>query len=505
MSSPFKHIVVLMMENRSFDHMLGYLKAADYPIEGLNGDETNPSADEGPAIRVSPDARSINDLNPDPAHEFPDINWQIFGNADGVDTGQAKMQGFVQNYATDSGNAVQGRNIMKCFHAGSLPVLSTLAKQYAVCDRWFSSVPASTIPNRLFAHAASSGDSLTQDAVLAPATAKTIFQIIDDPNNDATYRIYWSGATILMANIYLAHHQNKFFDYSRFRQDCNDDLLPEYTFIEPVYDDDLNHGLLANSQHPDFPVNAGEALIAEVYNAVRSSPSWNDTLLLIVYDEHGGIFDHVTPPTLIRDPKYPDIPPTKDFGFRFDRLGVRVPAVFISPRIKAGTILHRQFDHCSILATVRKLFCIDQSPFSWREAQAATFDDIANLPDDQIRTDTVPLPAAVPSDGSIPLRRDAVLSQADRRAADSALVTSGVLPVLHAVAEESVTANLPPVVAPPIRKPTDLVMLMAQAMQHSLQVMGLKTAKNLQQIYSAQDAMDYLRDAANQLGQRGGA
>jgi phospholipase C len=119
MPSPFKHIVVLMMENRSFDHMLGYLKAADYPIEGLNGDETNPSAEGGPAIRVSPDARSINDLNPDPAHEFPDINSQIFSNADGVDTGHAKMQGFVQNYATDSGNAVQGRNIMKCFHAGS--------------------------------------------------------------------------------------------------------------------------------------------------------------------------------------------------------------------------------------------------------------------------------------------------------------------------------------------------------------------------------------------------
>jgi phospholipase C len=505
MTSPFKHIVVLMMENRSFDHMLGYLKAADYPIEGLNGDETNPSADGSRAIRVSPDARSINDLNPDPAHEFPDINWQIFSNADGTDTGQAKMQGFVQNYATDSGNAVQGGNIMKCFHAASLPVLSTLAIQYAVCDYWFSSVPASTIPNRLFAHAATSGDSLTQDAVLAPATAKTIFQIIDDPNNDATYRIYWSGATILMANIYLAHHQNKFFDYSRFRQDCKDDLLPEYTFIEPLYDDDLSHGRVANSQHPDFPVDAGEALIAEVYSAVRSSPSWNDTLLLIVYDEHGGIFDHVTPPTLVRDPQYPDIPPTKDFGFKFDRLGVRVPAVFVSPRIKPGTILHQQFDHCSIVATVRKLFCLDKSPFNWREAQAATFDVIANLSDDEIRSDTVALPASMPSDGSIPLARNLVLSQIDRQSVDSALQASGVLPVVYAVAEEYATASAPPVAGPQIRKPTDLVMLMAQAMQHSLQVMGIKTSKNVNQIYSAQDAMDYLRETANLIGQRGGA
>jgi len=107
MASPFKHLVVLMMENRSFDHMLGYLKSADYPIEGLDGDETNPSADEGPAIRVSPHARSIQDLNPDPAHEFPDINVQIYGNPQGTDTGQ-EMQGFVKNYASDSGNAVQG-------------------------------------------------------------------------------------------------------------------------------------------------------------------------------------------------------------------------------------------------------------------------------------------------------------------------------------------------------------------------------------------------------------
>jgi phospholipase C len=237
MASPFKHLVVLMMENRSFDHMLGYMKSAVYPIEGLDGDETNPSADGGPAIQVSPNARSINDLNPDPAHAFPDVNVQIFGNPNGTDTGQAGMQGFVQNYATHSGNAAHGANIMKCFHAGTLPVLSTLARQYAVSNHWFASVPGSTIPNRLFAHAATSGDSLTQDAVLAPATAKTIFQVIDDPNNVATYRIYTPGASILMANIYLAHQQAKFFDYERFKDDCKDNLLPEYTFIEPVYDD----------------------------------------------------------------------------------------------------------------------------------------------------------------------------------------------------------------------------------------------------------------------------
>jgi phospholipase C len=505
MASPFKHLVVLMMENRSFDHMLGYLKSPDYRIEGLEGNETNLSADGGPVIRVSPNARSIGDLNPDPAHEFPDINFQIYCNSEGKDTGQKKMQGFVQNYATNSGNPARGENVMKCFHGDSLPVLSTLAKQYAVCDHWFSSVPGSTIPNRLFAHAASSGGSLTQDAILAPATAKTIFAIIDDRNNDATYRIYSSGATILMANIYLAHNQNKFFDYSRFRDDCAADLLPEYTFIEPSYYDDLDHGRFANSQHPDFAVDAGEALIAEVYSAVRRSPSWKDTLLLIVYDEHGGLFDHVTPPTLINKTHYPDFPPTKDFGFRFDRLGVRVPAVFVSPRIKAGTILPQQFDHCSIVATVRKLFCLDQTPFNWREAQATTFDEIANLTDDQIRTDNVVLPAPVVSDGTIPLARDLVLEPADSQAAAAAMAASGVVPVLHAAAEPFATPSAPPVLSPPLRKPTALVMQMAQAMQHTLQVMGVNTQKKVSQIYSAQDAADYLGETASLVAQRGGA
>ena len=502
MPSPFKKLVVLMMENRSFDHMLGYLKSPDYPIDGLNGDESNPAYDGGAAIRVSPSARSINDLNPDPAHEFPDVNWQIFSNADASDTGQMKMRGFVQNYGTHSGNINQGPNIMKCFHGGSLPVLSTLAKEFAVCDRWFSSVPGSTIPNRLFAHAANSGGSLTQDAILAPATAKTIFQIIDNPNNDATYRIYSNDATILMANIYLAHHQKGFYDYSRFQKDCNNGDLPEYTFIEPLYSDDLNRGTLANSQHPDFAVDAGEAFIAEVYTGLRESPFWNDVLLLILYDEHGGLYDHVPPPNLVRDPQYPDVPASKDFGFHFDRLGVRVPAVFVSPRLKRGTILHQQFDHCSIVATVRKLFCQDKTPFNWREAQAATFDDIANLSDNEIRTDAVVVPDPVVSNGTIPLQRDTALSAADRQAADNALTAEGIPPVARAAEAIFRTANAPPVASPEVSKPTDLVMLMAKSLQHSIQLMGLSTSKSVSRIYSAQDAVDYLSEAKAVLGER---
>lgn len=351
-----KHLVVLMMENRSFDHMLGYVKTADYPIDGLNGDETNPTDQaDPPTIRVSPTARSNHDLIPDPNHEFRDVNWQIFRNFEGNDTGQPKMQGFVENYAQIS-NAVQGRKIMKAFHPGCLPVLSTLAREYAVCDRWFASVPGSTIPNRLFAHAASSGGSATQDAVLSPARAKTIFEVINDKDNNANFSIYTDGASILMANIYLAHYQNNFFDFSQFENDCKTNMLPEYTFIEPSYDDDPDNAKFASSQHPDFAVDAGELLIGKVYNALVQSPEWKDTLLLIVYDEHGGLYDHVTPPTLTPDLTQGAVPVSTDPPFNFDRLGLRVPAVLVSPRIQPNTIIHQQYDHCSIVATVWHLW-----------------------------------------------------------------------------------------------------------------------------------------------------
>ncbi|MGA8090511.1 MAG: alkaline phosphatase family protein [Terracidiphilus sp.] len=502
MPDAIKHLVVLMMENRSFDHMLGYLKTADYAIDGLNGDETNPTdLADPPTIRVSPTARSNHDLIPDPNHEFLDVNWQIFRNSDGSDTGQPKMQGFVENYAQIS-NAVQGRNAMKAFHPGSLPVLSKLAKEYAVCDRWFSSVPGSTIPNRLFAHAASSGGSATQDAVLSPATTKTIFQVIDDPNNDANWAIYTNGASILMANIYLAHHQNNFFDFSQFETHCKKGLLMEYTFIEPSYDDDLDNGTFATSQHPDFAVDAGEALIGQVYNSLVQCPSWKDTLLLIVYDEHGGLYDHVTPPTLTADPSQGDVPASDAPPFKFDRLGVRVPAVFVSPRIPPGKIIHTQYDHCSIVATVRKLFCNQKTPFNWREAQAATFDDICTLSGTNIRAD-VQLPQPVVSDGTIPLVRPLILSAADRQQSDQARVAQGGIVGAVPSDAKAVAASAPPVQPANQRKPTDLTVLMAKAMAHTLSLMGESAQRSVLSIHTAQDAVDYLSEAASVIQQRG--
>ncbi len=459
MATPlFQHLVVLMLENRSFDHMLGFLRSPAYAIEGLdpNNLPTNDPSTGNVPVPATRDARTVNDLNPDPAHDLLNVNVQIFGNKDANLTGQF-MRGFVQDYALVSKDPTKGPNVMKCFTPQTLPVLSTLAQQYGICDHWFSSVPGSTIPNRLFAHAASSDGSATQDAILAPLKLKTIFEVMDDPDNPYSFRIYTSttGGSVLLSNLYLIHHQDGFHSYDEFRSDCAHGDLPAYTFIEPRYEDDISNGLFANSQHPDFPVDEGEALIADVYSAIRNSPLWPVTLLLIAYDEHGGIFDHVPPPALTPDPNYPAVPPSLNPKFQFDRLGVRVPAVFVSPLIRPGTIITKQFDHCSIVATVRKLFCLDKTPFNWREAHAATFDDIVNLTPANIRTDEVVLPAPFVSAGA-PTK-------------------------------------------PQMRAPSDLTTYMAQSIQAAADALGVKLKMHVNDIYSAQDAVNFLKQAASQL------
>jgi len=459
---PFEHLVVLMMENRSFDHMLGFLKAADYPIEGLDPADlpTNDPVVGTAHVPVTADAASVGDFARDPAHDFLNVNVQIFGNKEGNVAGPM-MRGFVTDYAAVGKDQDKGPNVMKCFTPRTLPVLSTLAKQFAICDHWFSSIPGSTIPNRLFAHAAHSGGSLTQDAILAPLRLKTIFEVMDDPDNPYSYRIYTgtAGGSILSTNLYLIHNQSGFHPFSDFRSDCAHGDLPAYTFIEPRYDDDLANGLFANSQHPDFPVDEGEALIGDVYSALRNSPLWATTLLLIVYDEHGGIFDHVAPPQLTPDANFPPVPASTNPNFKFDRLGVRVPAVFVSPRIKPGTIISRQFDHCSIVATVRKLFCSDQIPFNWREQQAAAFDDVLNLSPANIRNDRVVLPPPFTSAGAP--------------------------------------------ATPQVRTPSDLTMYMAQGMQLAADTLGVKLNTHVNEIYSAQDALNFLSQAASQLESKG--
>jgi len=482
MAHPIKHLVVLMLENRSFDHMLGFVPG----VNGVSPTWTNPLTPEGPQVQISDDARTVHDLIPDPGHEWVNVNVQIFQNSEGM--GAPTMRGFVEDYALVSHDLRQAPNIMKCFTPETLPVLSTLAREYAICDRWFSSVPGPTIPNRLFTHAADSHGSLTQDAVAAPFVIRTIFEDMDVPPNPANYRIYTHGSSILMTNRYLQmNKQDRFFDFADFETDATKGYLPEYTFIEPAYDDDANNGIYANSQHPDFPVDEGEALISTIYSCLCASPGWSDTLFVITYDEHGGIVDHVIPPTVApstANAGLSDVTPSTSPRFDFRRLGVRVPAVFVSPRISQNTVISdKDYEHCSIVATVRKLFCGEnaKSPANWREAQAPTFENLLTL--DAPRGDV-----ALPSP-----KASASLTPAQIQTAVQANIAS------HAASQDQseviIRASALPKQPPSNRKPTDLMLAMVRAMDYSLRKRGIASPSDVKNIYTAQDAANFMAAA----------
>jgi len=353
MISGIEHLVVLMMENRSFDHMLGYLNKAG--INGIDGSQSNPGGPGGQAVPTTSDAHYIGVLFPDAPHEFNDVTRQIFDTANPAPGAVPTMTGFVHT---------GGARVMRCFAPEKIPVLTSLAMHYAICTNWFSSVPGPTSPNRKFANAATSEGSVSDDLVWI--NLRTIYEQLDQQH--ISYRIYKHDMTFLMTVKHLAENQSGFHDFeTEFEKDCANGSLPQYTWIEPRYNPQDN--LPANSQHPDCDVRDGEVLIKRVYTALSSNKSlWDKTLLLIVYDEHGGLYDHAHPPS---------VPPGPARGgtdtFTFDRLGIRVPAILISPLIAKGSIDPSQYEHSSIVATIRALFLPGTAPLTERERNATPF------------------------------------------------------------------------------------------------------------------------------------
>jgi phospholipase C len=378
LTTKVQHIVVLMMENRSFDHMLGGLKQQNPAIDGLTGNETNPDT-TGEPVKVSSDADYQNDLQSDPGHHFPDVNIQLFNGSEG---GVPNMQGFVKSYFQQTGNVPRSHNIMKYFSPDQLPVLTTLATRYAVFNSWFSSIPGPTLCNRAFAHFGTSFGNTGMSVDYIGKPIPSIYQRMVNAGHTAKLYYYNQTSSTLGLTFLLQSQPELFGVFDQFVADCKAGQLPQYSFLEPNYKDDDD---LANDQHPDNDVRAGDNFIGTVYNLIRSSPNWESTALLIVYDEHGGIYDHVPPPGL--DPAHPDGNTDKDTGFQFDRLGVRVPAILVSPWVPAGTVVDgRIFEHASIPATVTDFF-IDPNfaNRTKREEAAATFLDLLSL--DAPRTD----------------------------------------------------------------------------------------------------------------------
>ena len=385
-----RHIVVLMMENRSFDHMLGALKKQDPRIDGLTGSESNPD-NAGNQAKVLPKAEFQGQLDPDPDHHFPAVDLQIFGGDTGP-TRVANMQGFVKSYYHQQQDVNHSQKIMYYFTPDKLPVLTTLATEFAVFNGWFSSIPGPTICNRAFAHYGTSFGQVSMNIFYVKEPYKSIYERMINASPPHTAKLYYydqSSSTMEIVNL-LQHVPQLFGTYEQFLADCKKGTLPEYCFVEPNYSDhDGDNGEeLANDQHPDHHVQAGEIFIASVYSAIKQNPAlWKSTALLIVYDEHGGIYDHVPPPACASDGF---VAPANDTGtgkeFRFDRLGVRVPAILVSPWVPKGTVVSgRVFEHASLPATATKFFLGQYDQRSPREKAADTFLDLLSL--STLRTD----------------------------------------------------------------------------------------------------------------------
>ncbi len=397
-----KHVVVLMMENRSFDNLLGWLYDGETPprgqqFEGLHAGLWNPLNNRdangvefieqiyvqknGEPSKVSKSEAlksSTPDFTlpkPDPGEGYKDTNHQLFEFYEAATEYPPTPTnlGFVNDYASAMmyGTYAYGdspsdpRRIMLCYTPEQVPVLSTLAKQFAVCDKWFCSVPSQTLPNRDFVHAATSCGQVN-NRPNPDCDARTIFNQIQDAithehRADLSWKVYsgtqkgkqFSLTRLIMTQLHDSSLDQNFVNIREFYRDASKGTLPSYSFLEPQFSPPGQ-----NDQHPPSDIRPGDKLIADVYNAVVNSPQWKETLLVITYDEHGGSYDHYPPPGRATPPDGVGAP--GQFGFRFNRFGVRVPTVLVSPYIEAGTICrpagYTPFDHTSIIATVRNCF-----------------------------------------------------------------------------------------------------------------------------------------------------
>ncbi len=403
-----QHVFVLMLENRAFDHMLGFSKitgvdavtGAPTELNGLSGDESN--SWNGEVGKVSQPA---DDANPvDPGHEFPDVVCQMCGpNAayiPGAPFPPIDNSGFMASYAKACAAAKKPcdpADIMKCFSPEQLPVLNALAREFAICDNWYSSMPGPTWPNRMFVHAASSGGLDHSPTVAEIAMWEltgfafangTIFDRI--AAKGLNRRLYAGDLFPMMAAL-KGIHLDDVRQYEHFAQDLQEATFNySYIFIEPSYNLPQDYRG-STSQHPLGDVRLGEALIKSTYEAIRNSPVWPNSLLIITWDEHGGFFDHAFPPAAVAPGDTAPGTGHNKFGFNFEQYGGRVPAVVISPLIPKNTIDHRLYDHTSIPSTLERLFAL--APLTARDRAANDVLSLLSLASPRDTPSSLPSPS----------------------------------------------------------------------------------------------------------------
>jgi phospholipase C len=333
MADPIEHVIVLMMENCSFDRMLGRLPGVDGVDPATR--RTNPDFPSQTAIAQA--VTTEPNMALDPEHDLDDCLRQISG----------PCQGFVADFAQHYPQSTAGlRNeIMGYYTPDFLNVLYTLGSSFLTCDHWYSSLPGPTWPNRFFVHSGTSlGHTTMPDGIFHPDVhcydQPTVYQRLSEVG--ISWSIYFGDFPQSIVMTEQWKYPEHYHGMNQFYADAAgaEASFPQYCFIEPTY-----FGKLQDDQHPPSNIKRGEQLIANVYNALRSNQSlWEKSLLVILYDEHGGFYDHVEPPAAV-----PPDDNVKEFSFA--QYGVRVPAILVSPWVNAG-VAQDVFDHTSLLKYV---------------------------------------------------------------------------------------------------------------------------------------------------------
>jgi phospholipase C len=392
--SPIEHIVVLMLENRAFDHLLGTMPGVNGILTAGGSPNPNyynlakPSSASSQKYAVGTPGNFVvpsQDISSGgfggPGHSFADATIQMDANAktDAQVPSPAPLNGFIFQYIDEL--AANGRKSptsqeivepMTNFTAAQLPVIYTLASEFCVCDQWYSEVPGPTEPNRLFVHAATSA-GFVDNEWQAPISSQTIYQLLEQAGYDWAFFYYdLSDADSFPA---LKVRTTQILPFSEFAPQASAGTLPTYSFLCPQMNEGTD-GSQPNSEHAPYDVRLGENLIADVYEALRNGPLWNNTLFVVTYDEHGGYFDHLSPPSAVapgdnlnspnayvkalakKNPKTDGYLTAANMDFKFTRQGLRIPTVLISPWIQKGAVDSTKYQHTSIFATLRDLFGI---------------------------------------------------------------------------------------------------------------------------------------------------
>ncbi|KAK4998569.1 hypothetical protein LTR28_013651, partial [Elasticomyces elasticus] len=387
--SRIKNVVILAEENRSFDNFCGAFNYRD-DIDGLVGrDFCNPmnaSMPGSPIVCAKPNAKDI--APDDPPHGISGINYQVFGTfhppAD-ADMSMEKMNGFVTEQATvfktdDVNRAVEAIDYFAPEH---VRVFEALAKEYVLFDKWYAAVPGPTNPNRAYLTAGTSHGHGRNDKDFTTSSipVRSIFQQLSE--KDISWINYSNTTTFPPdADFYTWTKESgasvtNVKPLTQFYDDAKAGTLPQFSYINPEC-------CSFQSFHPPSATTDGESFIKDVYEALRSSPQWEETLFILTFDEHGGFGDHVPPPVNVPagdDLTYTETAPDgKNMTFDFKRLGIRVPTILISPFVEKMGVEHegrnfgKQYTHTSILHTLAKLWDLDI--LTPRVAWSSTFEHL---------------------------------------------------------------------------------------------------------------------------------